>query len=87
MNAPISPELARACAALDQATDRDALAVLRVLLGDLARISYQAERVVLAVPTCGADKLALSAIRSQVGVAWHSVELAQAALPLQRVEL
>jgi hypothetical protein len=81
VNAPLSRAVADRVAELDRKTDREALLALRVLVGDMARLSKQAEQIAHAVPTCGVDTLALGAIRTQVGMAWWSLDLAEAQLP------
>lgn len=71
----------------DGEVDAAAIDKVRRLVADLARISFEAEALVLAIPTIGVTPATLGAIRGQIGMIWHELELARAALPLEVVEL
>lgn len=75
-----SPELVRVMALADGAVDLAAIEKLQWLVKRASINLMEAERVLAAVPTVAVNASWFTASRGQLGMAWHELELAQAAL-------
>lgn len=65
--------------------DLAAIAKLRAIAGDVARLALEGEQLANAFPSLEVNPTLFAAVRGQMGMAWHELELALAALPLELV--
>lgn len=64
----------------DPEVKRAAIAKLRTAVLDLSYLCAEAEKIVEAFPSLGVRGATLKSVRGQLGLTWHELELAEAAL-------
>lgn len=64
----------------DPEVSREAVAQLRAAVFRLDKIAHQGQQLADAFPGLNVRSVAFSSIRAQLGLIWHELELAEAAL-------